>query len=189
MIMKSKMMKTMVIAAATFLLFTGCKKEGEHNHGEVITSVVLHFTPAGGGSMQMFEYSDPDGNGGNPPVAQNITLQANKTYNVDIEFWDKSKNPAVNITNEVKEESTAHRIYYQPSAGSNVTIGNLNNDANGIPLGTSSTWTTGAAANGTVTITLRHYGGNPANKAANDPVDSPKSSTDAVATFNVITQN
>jgi hypothetical protein len=63
-------------------------------------------------------------------------------------------------------------------------VSNLNNDGNGVPLGITSTWTTTAVATGTINVTLRHYPGNPPNKAANDPVNSPKSSTDIEVSFN-----
>ncbi|MGV3657714.1 MAG: hypothetical protein ACO1NX_07160, partial [Chitinophagaceae bacterium] len=121
--------------------------------------------------------------GGANPVQDAIVLAANKTYNVSLQLLDKTKTPAANITTEVEEEGDAHRIYYEPSAGSNITVSGLNNDADGVPLGTTSTWTTGAAAAGTVKVTLRHYGGNPPGKQAADPVNSNKSATDIEVTF------
>jgi hypothetical protein len=63
-------------------------------------------------------------------------------------------------------------------------VSGLDNDANGVALGLSSNWVSGAAATGKIKITLRHYGGNPPGKAANDPVNSTKSSTDLEVEFN-----
>jgi hypothetical protein len=91
--------------------------------------------------------------------------------------------PPDDITLEVEAESDAHRFYYAPTAGSNITITGLNNDPNGVPVGISSVWTTGAAATGKVTVTLRHFPGTPPGKETSDPVDSPKSSTDVEVVF------
>jgi hypothetical protein len=182
--MKRRILSALLFSLSGMLLLGGCKKEGENNDEEVITTIMMHFTPAGGGPMLMYSYDDPDGDGGNAPTIQDIVLQPNTTYNVSVEFLDKTKNPDLDITEEVEEEGEAHRIYFEPSTGSNITISNLDNDADGLPLGLNSTWTTGAAATGTVKVTLRHYGGNPPNKAANDDVNSNKSSTDAQAIFN-----
>ncbi|MBA2328296.1 MAG: hypothetical protein H0V91_01615, partial [Flavisolibacter sp.] len=96
--------------------------------------------------------------------------------------------PVENITAEVAAEAASHRFYYQPSAGSNITVTNFNNDEAGIPLGLTSTWATGSAATGTIKITLRHYPGNPPNKAADDTVTSTKSSTDIEVDFNTRVQ-
>lgn len=184
--MKRKISSALLFSLSGMLLLGGCKKEGENNDEEVITTMMLHFTPTTGGSgMLMFSSDDPDGPNGNNPIIQDIVLQPNTTYNVSVEFIDKTKNPDVDITEEVRSEGEAHRIYFEPSANSNITINNLDNDADGLPLGLKSTWTTGAAtSSGSVKVTLRHYNGNPPNKAANDDVNSNKSSTDAQATFN-----
>jgi hypothetical protein len=56
-----------------------------------------------------------------------------------------------------------------------------------MPLGITSVWSTGSAAAGTVTIVLRHYADG--GKEADDPVTSPKSTTDAGAIFNVQSGN
>jgi hypothetical protein len=63
-------------------------------------------------------------------------------------------------------------------------VAGLDNDGNGVPLGITSTWTTGAVATGKTKITLRHYGGTPPGKAAGDLVSSSKSSTDIEVDFN-----
>lgn len=182
--MTTSKLKWPVLALMGALLFAGCKKDhGEDHEEEVITTVVLRLTPSTGGTALQFTYDDPDGPGGNQPNVQNIVLAPATTYNFTVEFLDKTKNPVANITSEIMEEAEEHRMYYLPGAGSNITVSGLNNDRNGIPLGTSGVMTTGASANGTLRVVLRHYGGNPPNKAAADAVDSPKSSTDADVTF------
>lgn len=181
---------TLVVLTVSFAssFFTACKPKNdilpEENDEEVITTVKLIFEPIGEGETLTYQFKDEDGPGGAVPIQDDITLSANKEYNVSLEFWNESISPAVNITLEVLEEANEHRIYYQPSLESNITVGVLDTDDNGISLGLKSKWTTTDAAIGTVKITLRHYSGNPPNKANDDTVDNPKSSTDVAVAFN-----
>lgn len=179
--------KILVAAAAFALAITSCKKdvEQEENENEVITTVQLQFTPVGGGSALTYKWEDLDGEGGANPVIDMVTLAANQTYNVEILLLDKTKNPVDTISEEVREEAEDHRFYYEPN-GVNITVSNPDNDLNGIPVGLSSTWTTGVASAGKVKITLRHYenGG----KTLADAVNDPKSSTDMEAEFDVRVQ-
>ena len=173
-----------IILFATICVFgfSSCVKSNteEENDNEVITTMEVHLTPAGGTEI-VYKFDDPDGPGGTAATQDVITLAAAKTYAVRIVLLDKTKNPVDVITDEVREEAVDHRFYYEPSTGSNITVTNPDLDANGIPVGITSTWTTGATANGTVKITLRHYenGG----KMANDLVSSTNSSTDAEVNF------
>jgi hypothetical protein len=184
--MKKNLLKfSLLVFGVSTLVFTSCKKDKEEeNEEEVITTMQLTFAPVGGGATVTYKFDDPDGPGGAAPTTDQIVLAPNKTYNTTLQLLNKTVNPAEDITSEVAAEPDAHRFYYEPSGGSNITISGLNNDPGGLPLGITSTWTTGAAATGTLKVTLRHYAGNPPNKAANDPVDSPKSSTDIDVTFN-----
>lgn len=182
--MKTKIKTLPLLLVIGVALFSSCKKEKEEeNDEEVITTLIVKFTPVGGGAPLQFSFDDADGPGGNPAIKQTIALAANRTYNVSLELSNKTTNPVTNITDEIIAEADAHRFYYQPAAGSNITVSNLNNDGNGVPLGVTSTWTTTSAANGTIKITLRHYANTPPNKATADPVDSPKSATDIEVDF------
>lgn len=177
----ARMASAILIAS---LMLTACKKDkGEENEEELITTIRLTFNPTSGGSALTYEFSDLDGPGGTDPTQDEIVLAPSTDYDVSIEFLNESVSPAEDITEEVDEEADAHRVYYEASAGSNITVTDLDTDGAGVPLGLTSTWSAGAAANGTITITLRHYGGNPPGKSAADPVNSGKSSTDVTATF------
>lgn len=171
------------IAGALLTACTKDKDEPEENEEEVITTMKLTFVPVGGGTTVTYQFKDPDGPGGTAPTQDEIVLAPSKTYNVTVQLLNETETPAEDITLEVQAEADAHRIYYQPSGPSNITVSGLDNDPNGVPLGVISTWTTGAVANGTIVVTLRHFGGTPPGKAAADPVDSPKSSTDIDVTF------
>lgn len=187
--MKRRFMKIAAGILLSGVVFTSCEKDKvEENESEVITTMKLTFVPAGGGTTLTYQFDDADGPGGTAPVQQEIVLAPSKTYAVTVELSDKTKNPVSDITAEVAAEADAHRFYYEPTAGSNITVSGLNNDANGVPLGITSNWTTGAVATGKIKVTLRHYAGNPPGKAAGDLVNSSKSDTDIEVEFNTKVQ-
>lgn len=173
------------LLAAT-LIFSSCKKSdgGEVNDEELITTIKLTFSPVAGGTPAVFTYKDIDGPGGAAPIQDNIQLTAGAAYNVAVAVLNESVTPAEDITPEIVEEADAHRFYFTPSAGSTLTISNLSTDPDGVPVGLTSIWTAGAASAGTVAIVLRHYPGTPPDKQTSDPVNSPKSGTDASVNFN-----
>lgn len=188
--MKKQLLKwSFLFFSLTAISLSACDKQDgiEANEEEVITTMQLTFAPTDGSSPLVFKFEDMDGDGSNTTIDE-IALAANKTYNVALQLLNKSVNPAEDITEEVAEEGTSHRFYYVPSTGSNISISNLDTDDEGNPLGISSTWTTTGPATGTVQITLRHYPGNPPNKQAADAVNSTKSSTDILVTFNTRVQ-
>lgn len=182
--MKTKLMTIAFGLLVSSAVMTSCKKDKvEENEEEVITTMRLTFVPVGGGATVTYQYDDADGPGGNAPTQDEIVLAPLKTYNVSVQLLNKTASPAEDITLEVQEEADAHRFYYQPTAPGNITVSNLDNDANGVPVGITSTWTTGPAATGSVTVTLRHYPAVPPNKAVADLVNSDKSGTDAEVSF------
>ncbi|HZI00586.1 MAG TPA: hypothetical protein VEX63_05530 [Flavisolibacter sp.] len=188
--MKKQLLKfSLMLFSASALLLTSCEKDKDEEHDEeVITTMQLTFVPVGGGATVTYKFDDPDGPGGANPTKDQIVLATGKTYNVTLQLLNKTANPVADITTEVAAEAASHRFYYEPSAGSNIAVNNLNNDAAGVPLGITSTWTTTTAATGTMKITLRHYPGNPPNKATADLVNSSKSSTDIEVTFDTRVQ-
>ena len=175
-----KHVKFLAVVMLGGLILAGCKKENKDDHEEeLITTVKVTLTPVAGGTSQTFSWSDPDGIGGNQPTIQQITLAPSIVYNCSLQFLDESKSPAKDITPEIVAEGNEHQVYYEPASGI-LTVNNLNVDAGGLPLGTTSRWTTGAAATGTLKITLKHK---PGIKAAGDLVT--KGETDIEVTFPV----
>lgn len=170
--------------AASLTVWTSCEKdddEGPDNEEELITTVRLTFTDSAGND-NIFTFSDTDGAGGNPPVAQDITLAPNTSYALSVEFLDESDAANVeDITEEIKTESDAHLLcfdYTLPIA----SIDNLNLDGNGKPLGLTSSVSTGDAGTGTLTLSLKHQ----PDKDSATPCATGE--TDVEATFDVIVQ-
>lgn len=184
--MKQQFMKIALGILVSGAVMTACKKDPveESNDGELITTMKLTFVPVGGGNVITYQFRDVDGPGGTSPIQDEIVLAPSKTYNVTLQLLNETATPAADITIEVGAEANAHRFYYEPTAGSNITVSGFNNDAAGIPLGVTSVWATGAAATGKVKVTLRHYPGTPPDKALADLVNSAKSGTDIEVEFN-----
>lgn len=157
-----------ILVACSLMLFSACKKETtEENAEELITTLKVVLTEQGSGAVTTFQFKDPDGDAGNPPTTfDEIILKPNKTYTCALEVLNESVSPSESLNAEILAESIDHQFYYTP-AGANVTITNLNNDSNGLPLGLTSTWTTGAASTGKIQIVLKHK---PGVKASGDPV-------------------
>jgi hypothetical protein len=179
MTMKKTMFTTGILLLVFSLSLTSCKKDKQNaNEEELITTVKLTFTETGTGAVTNYTFKDLDGDGGSAPTLyEDIVLAPSKTYNMALTVSNESVSPAEDITSEISAEGTDHQFYFQPS-GANVTVSNLNTDGSGLPLGLTSTWTTGAVSNGTVKITLKHK---PGIKASGDAVT--KGDTDIELTW------
>jgi hypothetical protein len=172
------MTRWMMTAAMALTLGGGCTdvekdKDGDHDHeNEVITTVALTFTPAGGGAATTFEWADPENDGS--PVIDDIALEdasgdgthAAQTYGLTVKFLNGLEDPAEDITAEVEDESDQHQVFFTgtgvegPATGENaaavVSQSYDDEDAGGLPVGLSNTFTTLALGSGELTVTLRH---------------------------------
>lgn len=163
-----------IIALTTLVVVSSCKK-GKENPQEVITTVVVHLTGAGGFDQE-FTWEDKESDGS--PVIDAIELPANGTYDCHIHFFDRSGSNNEDITAEVEEESDVHLVIYKVN-GANSTIVIDDTDINGKPIGLETTWTTGAGSSGSLQILLKHS----PDKDAADP--STTGETDVDVTFPV----
>jgi hypothetical protein len=149
------MKKSVILFLGLALGFSSCKKEdeiGEEN--ELITTVKLTFKS--GTDTRTFSYKDLDGEGGMAPAIDKISLAANTTYDLSIDFLDESKTPTQIITEEIKGESDEHLIVVTPS---NSTLGTYtygDKDMNMLPIGLLGKFASKSASNGTLKVQLRH---------------------------------
>lgn len=178
-------MKKRSVLAALFLtvgisLFTACKKKEVSDEEELITTVNVVVTEQGTSNPITFSFRDADGPGGLAPTKfDSIILNTNKSYTVAVQFLNESVSPAEDITAEIKAEADDHQLYFQ-STNVALSVSNLDADAKGLPLGLSSTWSTGPVGKGSIRITLKHK---PDAKLAGDPVT--KGETDVELDFGV----
>ena len=174
--------KSWTLAAIALLLitFTACDK-GEETAEENLTTVEVHLTGTAGFDKK-FYWNDTDGDG----VANTIDtiVMPPNTGNVQahLHVYDRSVSPELDITEEIEEENTEHLFTYLVT-GANLTIGNLETDANGLPFGITSVWASSDASSGTLNIKLYHE---PTDK--NNALN-PGGSVDLDITFPVLIRN
>jgi hypothetical protein len=129
---------------------------------EVITSVILTFTPVAGTPL-VFEADDPDGDGGDPIVIDDVDLPAGM-YTLDLAFENRLEDPPEDITEEVADEADQHQVFLTGSAvdgpaednpGAPLAHAYADADAGGLPVGLANT-ITATSGTGELTITLKH---------------------------------
>jgi hypothetical protein len=174
--MKKQIFKTALAAVlVTSLVSCGDDDSPEIiNEDEVITTLEYTLTnESDNTNVVVFRSFDPDGNGPDEPILTTTgMLRANSTYAGAVRFLNETDPQDVdNITEEVMEEALEHEVFYtSPIAG--LQVNKLDNDSAGNPLGLRTTFETGAAATGNLTITLIHL-----PKKPNDNTVSDASST------------
>ena len=171
------------------LLFTACEKDTPEipNEEELITTLTYHLTPASGGEVVILSFTDLDGDGGNEPIIETGILAANESYTGALELLNESEEPAESITEEVSAEGEEHQFFFE-STVAGLTVVYTDRDANGNPIGLSSTLTTGAATTGTITIILRHEPNKSAAGVADGAIANAGGETDIQVTFPIDVQ-
>jgi hypothetical protein len=194
---------SIMVFALSCAALTACSDDGgAENANEVITTVVLTFTPASGTAVTA-TFNDPDGDGGGAPTIDPVNLTAGN-YTLTVQFQNRLVTPPEEITEEVSDEHNVHLLLFTGTAvvgpATSNTTGPLTQsygdmDDNGFPIGLTDT-IVARAGTGQLTVTLRHMPPEePPVKAADTVtlvktggVDSIGGSTDAQVTFNVTVQ-
>lgn len=148
--------------AAVCSLLVACDKSDdvvEPDENELITTVSLEFTEQGTTTPRVFTFRDVDGQGGQAPTLDNITLKANATYTLNVKMLDESKSPATDITKEIKEEDDEHLLVFTTTPASVLTYTYGDKDAKNLPVGLTGSARTGAAGTGKLRVQLRHQPG------------------------------
>jgi hypothetical protein len=191
---------TMVLTLTTSLFISGCDDDDpvKEDVPELITKVTLTFTPSDGGSPLVVTATDPDGEGVQNIAADGpITLAAASSYDMSITLVNalaEPSDPAYNITEEVEEEGDEHMFFFSwtnnvfsnPAGNGNMdnradAVNYEDEDANGLPLGLHTSWTTAEASSGNFRVILKHQ---PDLKS--ETSDSSIGETDLDLTFTVI---
>ncbi len=174
-------------------LMTSCGDDDAPEPGndeEEITTLKITFQKVGSVGTQTFTWRDLDGPGGNPPVIDPITLDANSTYSATIQVLNENEdedleNEEYNVTLEILEEDDEHQFFYIISSGLNLTHTYQDQDGNGRPIGISNRFVTGAASTGTLRVVLRHELNKEAAGVANGNIANAGGDTDIDVTFQV----
>jgi hypothetical protein len=181
-ILLKTIMKKITLLVLSVVLLGACKKDDHvHDDNELITTVRLKFTEEGTTNTQTFEIVDPDGPNGPSAISKSdrITLAPNKTYVVATEFWDVSKNPAVNVTEDIKNTAEEHLVAFTSLPNNLLAVTVTDKDSRNFPVGLASSVRTSGAATGQLRVVLRHQPNNIKNGTAGP------GSTDAEVEFQV----
>lgn len=168
----------MLLLLLPVLLLWSCKEDNptnpdNGNEQELITTVTLSLTENGTSNVVSATFKDLDGDGGTAPTIGMLTLNAGSTYTGKVELLDESKNPAEDITEEVKEEAEAHQFFYTPQGAlaGRLTVTVTDKDSNNLPVGLEFTVavSAGGAVTGSATnslnVVLSHFDNTPKNGA------------------------
>jgi hypothetical protein len=172
------------------LVFSSCKPEEPviPNEEELITTLTYTLTPLNGGTPTVFSFTDPDGDGGNPPIFSIQPLEANTTYTGQIQLESQSGGISTDITPEIKAEAVDHQFFFVPSQGLGLSVAYADADTNQHPIGLATTLTTGSAGQGTLKVILRHEPGKNAPGVADGDIDLAGGETDIEVSFEVTIQ-
>ncbi|MEO9953607.1 type 1 periplasmic binding fold superfamily protein [Nonlabens sp.] len=155
-----KTIQTLAIASIALFTITSCDNDDDVtiiNEEEVITTVIYTLTNTADATDEVvFRSLDADGEGPNDPVETVIgDITANTNYTGSVQFLNELESPAEDITEEVLEEADEHEVFYNATVNG-VSITKTDVDPDGNPLGLRTTFNTGAAGTGNLTIVLRH---------------------------------
>jgi hypothetical protein len=174
---------------AAVLCFAGCVKDDPTipNQEEVITTLIYTLTPDNGGNAVVLSFRDLDGDGGNAPVITTGILTTNTTYTALLELQNEAAEPTESITDEIEEEAEEHQFFFQTTLNDLEVIYD-DQDADGNPIGLTTTVTTGNSDAGTITIILKHEPNKSAAGVINGDITNAGGETDIEVTFGVDVQ-
>ncbi len=190
-----KFLRNSILFVAFLVLIQGCDDDemtppDPPNEEEVITTLRMTLTPTAGGDNVVFQFQDLDGDGGNTPIVTDsiLTILAENTeYTAVMTFLNEAETPAEDITLEVEEEALEHQVFFQ-STVPNMAITYGDTDADGNPLGLINQVQTGAAGNGTLTVTLIHEPMKDAAGVSDGDITNAEGEVDIEVTFDVIVE-
>lgn len=157
---KFKILNAVLIAA---LIFGSCKKDEKTVSpplpgNEFLTTVQLVVTNAADATdtktVSVKQLPDQAVDNSKAP----LTLKANSTYHVAVQFLDDTKSPAGNVTDDIYTRRNYHLICFEVSSGTTLTVSRTDMDTNtpALQVGLQDDFTTGAASSGSLNVQLRH---------------------------------
>ena len=183
-----KKMKTTRLLALLFisvLTFSSCQKDDhdddDHDHeNELITTLIYTLTSAT--DTVTLTFRDLDGEGGAEGTYEvSGSLTANTPYSGAVTLLNETEDPAENVTEEIEEEAEEHEFFYSSTL---LDVAKTDLDANGNPIGLTTTLIPGAPGSASLTIVLKHE----PTKPNDGTVSNAGGSTDIEVTFNVNVQ-
>lgn len=169
-----------IFAISSLLLFASCKDKADspipNEENELITKIHLHLVgETDSTKMGHAEWIDltPDDTAGRS--IDTLLLDTGTVYLGEIELSDESKNPPVDISEEVEEEKDDHLfIYRQDPLESTVkyTIELTDKDGKNLPVGLRFKFTTkNISGNSRLRVILKHQPGSKDGSEAPGDID------------------
>lgn len=130
------------------------------NEAELITTLEIQLIDSlNTADTLKFLFNDPDGEGGRAPIAfDTLKLKKDHTYFCNLKLEDRSKNPVVNVSEELEEEAVDHEFFFS-SKSNTFQFKYLDKDSNGLPLGLKTKWRTSSVATDQINVILKHQPG------------------------------
>lgn len=173
--LKHKMQNAAYLWVVALMLMTACEagEPTREDSPELITTVILTFTPDDGGDAIVGQAVDPDAEGIRDIETDGpIVLRASTVYTLSLGMYndlaDKDSDE-YDISEEVRAEGDEHMIYFawtgdifsDPSGDGNIDarkdpVQYEDADDFGLPLGLQTRWTTAASGSGSFRILLKH---------------------------------
>jgi hypothetical protein len=160
---------SLVLLAASIFTFTSCKKEEvivtpSVASNEYMTTVKLRFENKSNPNDTLWAvWKDLTPNDQNAPDTSGaiINLDTNKIYKVSVKILDETKNPVVDITEDIRERGNFHffTFFTTGTISSNLTIEATDFDTNPTPfhIGLENEFkTNGTVSTGRLEGVLKH---------------------------------
>lgn len=152
-------MKRLLVFLCILTVSFSCKKEDHepHDDNELITTVDLIFTDVNN-KVTTFSFQDKDGDGKTPPEKfDKIVLDKNMAYSMEVRIYDETKNPKLDLTKEIENESEVHLFVFKIDPAAIFSLKAIDKDKNGLPIGLlSSGITQNAVGAGKFNLILKH---------------------------------
>ena len=189
------MLKNVATAFVTLSwLMTSCSDDPKpSNEEELITKVTLTFQKYDLGNEPVgepfsFSWYDPDGGvGPEDPQVDDISLEPDTHYSLEVTMADASGSTEEDITEEIREEAAQHQLFYSLSGGliDKIDIAYGDFDKNGKPVGLECSFNTSDASTGDLRITLRHKPKKNAAGVSDGDITNAGGDTDVEIDFDV----
>jgi hypothetical protein len=160
--------RIIILSIAIVAFLSACKKDDNNvynpnpiNEEELITTVSLSFQSNTFPTLPIvYNYRDLDSIGGNAPTVDTIILSRDVIYMLKLYFLDESKNPVVDISEEVAEEANDHLVVFSTDTNYlKVEISDFDSNTPALPLGLNSLVTVKGPIVTSMRVTLKHQPG------------------------------
>ncbi len=177
------------------LIASACSKDDDsdnnqqpNNDPELITTLRMKLMPNGGGPEITFTSIDMDGTGPTPATVYHEPLERFEQYTATLEFFNQSKDPATDLTNEIKSKGAEYQVFFSFSGDATVDTEYQDADTDGNPIGLRSEIEHISGSAGQMKIILRHKPNKAGNLVKEGIITSAGGTTDFETNFPVFFQ-